>query len=233
MVREAEDHRSEDAVARGDRRPQRARLGGLPGRAPARRAGRSGAGDEKARAEMLVADARQAIKDEAGLDRVQSLTSELQQVLQAAARRQAGGGRGPAASPATAAALESARTTRWSTRSSPGAEPHGQPGRASSTDEDRAAGDSPAPAVAPNLIRMPAAGRHRGPLSGAQSPTWTTSASGRPARWSRERRTERSRVAGAWLPVVDSVERAIGHAGDQSDAVVEGCGAFWARRCRA
>ena len=29
-------------------------------------------------------------------------------------------------------------------------------------------------------------------------------------------------MAGAWLPVVDNLERAISHAGDQSDAVVEG-----------
>ena len=38
----------------------------------------------------------------------------------------------------------------------------------------------------------------------------------------RERVTERSRVAGAWLPVVDNLERAIAHTGDQSDAVLEG-----------
>src|SRR5260370_10497751 len=38
----------------------------------------------------------------------------------------------------------------------------------------------------------------------------------------RERTTERSRVAGAWLPIVDNLERAISHAGEQSDAVVEG-----------
>ena len=38
----------------------------------------------------------------------------------------------------------------------------------------------------------------------------------------RERAMERSRVAGAWLPIVDNLERAISHAGDQSDAVVEG-----------
>ena len=37
---------------------------------------------DRARAEMLVGDARQAIKEEAApLERVQSLTSELQQVL--------------------------------------------------------------------------------------------------------------------------------------------------------
>ncbi|WP_184439723.1 nucleotide exchange factor GrpE [Mycobacterium sp. AZCC_0083] len=38
----------------------------------------------------------------------------------------------------------------------------------------------------------------------------------------RERTTERSRVAGAWLPIVDNLERAISHAGDQSDAVLDG-----------
>src|ERR1700742_3218015 len=38
----------------------------------------------------------------------------------------------------------------------------------------------------------------------------------------RERATERSRVAGAWLPIVDNLELAISHAGDQSDAVLEG-----------
>lgn len=36
--------------------------------------------NEKARAEMLVADARQAVKEEAPVDRLRSLTSELQQV---------------------------------------------------------------------------------------------------------------------------------------------------------
>src|ERR1700760_3912665 len=38
----------------------------------------------------------------------------------------------------------------------------------------------------------------------------------------RERVTERSRVASAWLPIVDNLERAIAHTSDQSDAVVEG-----------
>jgi molecular chaperone GrpE len=38
----------------------------------------------------------------------------------------------------------------------------------------------------------------------------------------RERVTERSRVAGAWLPVVDNLERAIAEMSDRSDAVVEG-----------
>src|SRR3954469_19106285 len=38
----------------------------------------------------------------------------------------------------------------------------------------------------------------------------------------RERTTERTRVARSWLPVVDNLELAISHAGDPSDAVVEG-----------
>jgi molecular chaperone DnaK len=44
--------------------------------------GDSAAPHDRARAEMLVADARQAVKEEAPLDRVQSLTSELHQLLQ-------------------------------------------------------------------------------------------------------------------------------------------------------
>ena len=57
---------------------------------------------EKARAEMLVADARQAIKEQAPLDRLRSLTAELQQVYHGLQRRRAArpatpGGRGGAA----------------------------------------------------------------------------------------------------------------------------------------
>jgi molecular chaperone DnaK len=50
---------------------------------------------EKARAEMLVGDARQAVKEEAPLDRVRTLTNDLQQVLHglaAAGAADAGGG---------------------------------------------------------------------------------------------------------------------------------------------
>jgi molecular chaperone DnaK len=43
---------------------------------------------EKARAEMLVSDGRQAIKENAPVDRMRSLTSELQQVLQGLVARQ-------------------------------------------------------------------------------------------------------------------------------------------------
>jgi molecular chaperone DnaK len=54
--------------------------------------GDSVAPHDRARAEMLIAEARQAVKDEAPLDRVQSLTSELQQMLYGLQAAPTGGG---------------------------------------------------------------------------------------------------------------------------------------------
>jgi molecular chaperone DnaK len=81
MVRDAEQHRSEDQRLREmiDARNEldtaayqvERRLTELGDAAPM---------NEKARAEMLVSDARQAIKEEAPLDRLRSLTSDLQQI---------------------------------------------------------------------------------------------------------------------------------------------------------
>ncbi|MET9392875.1 molecular chaperone DnaK [Streptomyces sp. NPDC006624] len=81
-LREAVDARNElDAVAyQVDKR-----LAELGDAAPAH---------EKARAEMLVSDARAAVKEEAGVERVRPLTSELQQVLSALAAHQAGAATG-------------------------------------------------------------------------------------------------------------------------------------------
>jgi molecular chaperone DnaK len=83
MVAEAERHRAEDQQLREavDARNEldtvayqvQRQLDELGEQAPAH---------EKARAEMLVNDAREAVRSEAPLDRVRSLTSELQQVLQ-------------------------------------------------------------------------------------------------------------------------------------------------------
>ena len=56
--------------------------------------GDSAAPHDRGRAEMLVADARQAVKDDAPLERVQSLTSELQQVLYGLQPMPSGGGNG-------------------------------------------------------------------------------------------------------------------------------------------
>ncbi|HTW20789.1 MAG TPA: molecular chaperone DnaK [Mycobacteriales bacterium] len=83
MVRDAEQHRSEDERIRQEVDARNAldaaayqverRLGELGDAVPT---------NEKARAEMLIQDARQAVQDEAPLDRLRSLTSELQQVYQ-------------------------------------------------------------------------------------------------------------------------------------------------------
>ncbi|MET8894398.1 molecular chaperone DnaK [Streptomyces albogriseolus] len=77
-LREAVDARNElDAIAyQVDKR-----LSELGDAAPAH---------EKARAEMLVSDARAAVKEEAGVERVRPLTSELQQVLSSLAAHQGG-----------------------------------------------------------------------------------------------------------------------------------------------
>jgi molecular chaperone DnaK len=59
--------------------------------------------NEKARAEQLIADAREAIQDEAGIDRVRPLIADLQQIvhsLPAAASTPAGEGGGNGGGPA-------------------------------------------------------------------------------------------------------------------------------------
>jgi molecular chaperone DnaK len=98
MVSDAEQHRADDRQLREltDARNEldsaayqvERRLGELGQAVPVH---------EKARAETLVADARQAIADQAPLDRLRSLTSELQQVYQslAAAAGPGAPGRGP------------------------------------------------------------------------------------------------------------------------------------------
>ncbi|WP_329169883.1 molecular chaperone DnaK [Streptomyces decoyicus] len=93
MVQEAEAHRGEDQALREavDARNEldavayqvERRLNELGDAAPAH---------EKARAEMLVTDAREAVKGEAPLDKVRSLTSELQQMHASLASQQAGAG---------------------------------------------------------------------------------------------------------------------------------------------
>ncbi|WP_037568778.1 molecular chaperone DnaK [Phaeacidiphilus oryzae] len=88
-LREAVDARNElDAIAYQVEK----RLGELGDAAPAH---------EKARAEMLVAEAREAVKNEAAVDKVRPLTSELQQIFAGLAAHQAsaagGGPAGPGA----------------------------------------------------------------------------------------------------------------------------------------
>ncbi|MGW7002138.1 molecular chaperone DnaK [Streptomyces sp. NPDC054933] len=100
MVEEAERNRAEDQSLRQavDARNEldaiayqvERRLGELGDAVPQH---------EKARGELLVAEARQAVKEEATLDRVRSLTSELQQIYHGLVSRQPGtppAGGGPA-----------------------------------------------------------------------------------------------------------------------------------------
>ena len=96
MVSDAEQHRADDRQLREltDARNEldsaayqvERRLGELGQAVPVH---------EKARAETLVADARQAIADQAPLDRLRSLTGELQQVYQSLAAAAGPGAPGP------------------------------------------------------------------------------------------------------------------------------------------
>ncbi|MFB8393127.1 molecular chaperone DnaK [Streptomyces yangpuensis] len=98
MVQEAESNRGQDQALREavDARNEldavayqvEKRLAELGDAAPAH---------EKARAEMLVSDARAAVKEEAGAERVRPLTSELQQVLAGLVAHQGGAATGGAA----------------------------------------------------------------------------------------------------------------------------------------
>jgi molecular chaperone DnaK len=106
MVAEAEANRREDEQLR-KAVEARNELDSLAYQIERRLAqlGDSAAPHDRARAEMLVADARQAVKEDAPLQRVQSLTSELQQVLYGlqpapagvGGRTPPGNGRGPGA----------------------------------------------------------------------------------------------------------------------------------------
>ena len=83
MVADAQQHQAEDAALR-QAIDARNELDAVAYQVERRLAelGDSVPVHEKARAEMLVADARQAVKEEAPLDRLRSLTAELQGVYQ-------------------------------------------------------------------------------------------------------------------------------------------------------
>ncbi|GII93970.1 molecular chaperone DnaK [Sinosporangium siamense] len=92
MIADAERHRGEDTRLR-ELVNARNELDSVAYQVD-RRLGELGsavAAHDRARAEMLVADARQAVKEEAPLDRLRSLTSELQQVFHGLAATAPGG----------------------------------------------------------------------------------------------------------------------------------------------
>jgi molecular chaperone DnaK len=98
MIRDAEQHSSEDARVR-EAIDARNALDSVAYQVEKRlnELGDRVAEHERARAQMLVNDARQAVKEEAPIDRIRSLTAELQQVYHGltAAAADAGGSAGP------------------------------------------------------------------------------------------------------------------------------------------
>jgi molecular chaperone DnaK len=84
MVEDAQRHRAEDARAR-EEIDARNELDGTAHQVERRLAelGEQVPAHERARAEMLISDARQAVSEREPLERVRSLTSELQQIYQA------------------------------------------------------------------------------------------------------------------------------------------------------
>jgi molecular chaperone DnaK len=102
MVADAERHRGEDARLR-ELVDARNRLDTAAYQVERRlqELGGAAAAHEKARAEMLVADARQAVKEEAPLDRLRSLTGELEQVYHGLGATSAAGPAGAPGAPGT------------------------------------------------------------------------------------------------------------------------------------
>ncbi|SDM06716.1 molecular chaperone DnaK [Streptomyces wuyuanensis] len=98
MVQEAERHRGEDTALR-EAVDARNELDAVAYQVERRlqELGDAAPSHEKARAEMLVGDARQAVQEGAPVDRTRSLTSELQQVHASLAAHQAGAAAGAAA----------------------------------------------------------------------------------------------------------------------------------------
>jgi molecular chaperone DnaK len=84
MIKEAEEHAAEDKQRR-EEVDARNELDALAHRAEqlVEELQEQLPVNQKAQAEQLVADARQAIEEEAGLDRVRPLISDLQQIVQA------------------------------------------------------------------------------------------------------------------------------------------------------
>jgi molecular chaperone DnaK len=99
MVKEAEEHAEEDRKRR-EEVDARNEVDALAHRAEQllNELGDQVPVNQKAQAEQLVSDARQAIAEEAGTDRVRPLISDLQQIIQAlpsgAAAAGQGGGNG-------------------------------------------------------------------------------------------------------------------------------------------
>ncbi|MFE3270319.1 molecular chaperone DnaK [Streptomyces sp. NPDC059215] len=100
MVQEAEQHRGEDQALR-DAVDARNELDAVAYQVERRLSelGEAAPEHERARADMLVSDAREAVRQDAPPDKVRPMTSELQQMLASLATHQAGAGATSEAAP--------------------------------------------------------------------------------------------------------------------------------------
>ncbi|WP_393072736.1 molecular chaperone DnaK [Streptomyces sp. LN704] len=100
MVQEAEQHRGEDQALR-DGVDARNELDAVAYQVERRltELGEAAPEHERARAEMLVSEAREAVRQDAPPEKVRPLTSELQQVLASLAAHQTGAGQAAEAAP--------------------------------------------------------------------------------------------------------------------------------------
>ena len=233
MLAEAEAHRREDEQLR-KQVDARNELDSAAYQVERRLAelGDSAAPHDRARAEMLVGDARQAIKDEAPLERLQSLTSELQQALYGLQPAPAAAATGSRGTLVTVTARRSATTT-WSTPSSIGADPPWsvrrnirRPTRTVTwLAKARPKGLPPKPIRTPNWpsSRIGGDGRSR---------IWTTCESDMPANWTA---SERRNDPGWPVPGCPSWTTWSGRSLIRVISPTRSsraCGAFWAKRCR-
>ena len=191
----------------GGRRPQRARRDRLPGRAPPRRARRRACPThERARAEMLVADARQAVK-EAGAARPGPLADDRAAADLPRPRRHAGAQPAP---PSDRERTVGRRRRRHRRRL------HGEltTTTAGPVTDDRATERAGRAGVEPDASEPTTRStrrlgrRARGPARCGALADLDNLRKRFEREVARERAAERARVAAAWLPVVDDLERA-------------------------
>ena len=160
-------------------------------------------------------------RSEAPLDRLRSLTGELQQVYQGLARPAsgpaAGGGRRPARRRRPDGAgddddvIDAEFTAELSRDDRRGPATHRTGRRTARAGRRR-------PSAEPSASTGGAGSPSWRTSGGARWPTWTTSASGAPRASTRPAADERARVAATWLPVLDNLDLALEHAGADPDA---------------
>ena len=206
MIKDAETHRGEDAALR-ERVDARNELDSVAYqvRKALEEAGASVPEHDRARAEMLVEEARQAVEGDEAVDRLRALTGELHQMSQAlsAASRVAAG-----SSPGSAGASDETSDsddddvidaeftvplTAMSDHEAPTTEAPATEARRAS---EAQAYEDPEPTTAPSASTRRARSRSWRTRGGVRLPSWTTSASAARATWS----AAASRNGRPWQP---------------------------------